>query len=399
MKNFTVACLVIILSACSGNSDWLQFRGEGGRGASSSVITPPLGIRWKIKLQSGDEKIDNLNPPVVYGDTIYFGSADGNFYALDAQSGYMRWVYKSGAEINSIPCADENNVYFGSKDGRVYALSRKTGEKIWDFTANSQINSQIERYKDYIIFVGDADAIYFLSPDGREQFNIYNPGWYHFTFLVSDDIMYFATGETVDLIGPYDIKQRKFLWYLPYRSMDAHWYSFPAVSGDLLYFGTAGMYDYDSSGWYISLGYYALNRHTGSGVWKQNSETKWSEEFFDRNMETLDFLAPTIWKNMVIYTGGDRAARAFDAKTGNLLWEHHFDTPTSSSPTIAGNAIYFGLMGGRSPPGIVCLRAQDGKFLWGMETEGALLSAPVIAGRRIIFGTDENVFYVLEQVF
>ena len=116
-------CL-LFLPSCSRKADWVQFRGEGGRGVSRARISPPLGVRWKIKLQPGDERINALNPPVVIGNTIYFGSEDGNFYALDAESGYMRWVFRSGAEINSIPYVDSSQAYFGSKDGKLYALSR-----------------------------------------------------------------------------------------------------------------------------------------------------------------------------------------------------------------------------------------------------------------------------------
>ena len=156
----------------------------------------------------------------------------------------------------------------------------------------------------------------------------------------------------------------------------------------------------------MSLGFYAFNRHTGRMAWNQKSRVKMIRDFDDmvdyffRNIEILDFMAPAVWKNSVIFTGGDNVARAFDAITGKPHWEHPFDTLISSSPTIAGRAIYFGLMGDEyRPPRFVCLRAEDGKLLWSMETEGALLSAPVIAGGRIIFGTDKNVFYVLEQVF
>ncbi|MCL2267415.1 MAG: PQQ-binding-like beta-propeller repeat protein, partial [Treponema sp.] len=174
-----VILFCFFLPACSRSSDWVQFRGEGGRGASVSRITPPLGLKWKINLQSTDETIRSLNPPLVIGDTIYFGSYDGNFYALDVESGYMRWVFKSGAEINSIPYADKDKVYFGCKDGKLYALSLESGEEIWNFQTRSQINSLVQRYGDFIVFVGDADAIYFLSPDGEEQYRINNPGWYN----------------------------------------------------------------------------------------------------------------------------------------------------------------------------------------------------------------------------
>ena len=393
----------LLFAGCSRSADWLQFRGEGGRGVSATRISPPLGVRWKIKLQDDDKKISALNPPVVIGDTIYFGSEDGNFYALDAESGYMRWVYRSGAEINSIPCADGRKVYFGSKDGKLYALSRESGEEQWNFATDSQINSQVERYGDYVIFVGDADAIYYLSPEGEEQFSIENPGWYHFTFNMADDVMYFATGSDVSEVGPYDIRRREFLWFMPYNEIAAGWYSFPAVRKDLVYFGTADIY------YGTELAFYAFDRRTGRRVWERhcegifpevytNEDEQWM--FFLRNIEILDFMAPTIWKDLVIFSGGDSAARAFNAETGALRWEKIFDMPVSSSSTIAGGRMYFGLCGDdENPPRLVCLEARDGRLLWSMEIEGSILSSPVIAGKRIIFGTDKSVFYVLEEVF
>jgi len=394
--------MLLLITSCSRNTDWVQFRGEGGRGVSSSRITPPLGLRWKINLQSGDKIIRSLNPPVVIGDTIYFGSDDCNFYALDVESGYMRWVFKSGAEINSIPYADKEQVYFGCKDGKLYALSRETGKVNWTFQTASQINSQVQRNKDYIIFFGDADKTYFLSPDGVEQFSIDNPGWYNVTFLVDNDILYWAFAPGVQ--GPFDINKREFLWFLDYREMNAMWYSVAAVRGDLLYVGTAGINrTYDST----YLGYHAYNRHTGKLAWREyrngilnhrNFDDVWA--YFQRNLDILDFMAPTVWKDMVIFTGGDRAARAFDANTGELRWEKLFSTPVSSTSTIADGRVYFGLLGDDfDPPMLVCISAKDGSLLWQMETDGSILSAPVIAGKKVIFGTDKSVFYVLEQVF
>jgi outer membrane protein assembly factor BamB len=314
----------------------------------------------------------------------------------------MRWVFRSGAEINSIPYVDGSQVYFGSKDGRVYALSSEDGEEMWNFRTNSQVNSQVERYGDYVIFCSDSDAIYFLSPAGEEQFRIDNPGWMNYTFLMADDVMYFATGPDVELIGPYDINRREFLWFVPYYEIAASWYSFTAIRGDLVYFAAADGYDD------MYLSFYAYNRHSGDLVWEQQRKgvfgREWGEdsifELFRRDCNMLDFMAPTVWKDLVIYTGGDTVARAFDAKTGIPCWEKSFDMPLCSAPTIAGGRVYFGVLGDDyTPPKLVCVSARDGRFLWQMETEGSLLSAPVIAGKRIIFGTDKSVFYVLESVF
>ena len=401
MRTFPVLLILFVLNACTRNTDWVQFRGENGSGVSSSRIVPPLGIKWKINLQTGDKKIRSLNPPVVIGDTIYFGSDDKNFYALDAQSGYMRWVFKSGAEINSIPTADKDNIYFGSKDGKLYALSRETGQQVWTFQTRSQINSLVQRYGDYVVFVGDVDAIYFLSPQGVEEFTIKNPGWYNYTFLITDNILYMGTGPETELVGPFDIKRREFLWFLNYYDLSASWYSYSAIKGDLLFMGTADHYGE------MLLGYHAYNRHTGESVWHKEkrgvSNFKNYEEsylYYERNIHTLDFMAPAIWKNSVIFTGGDNTARSFDAKTGELRWEKIFNTPVSSPSTVASGRVFFGLLGDDyNPSQFVCISADDGNILWQMETDGSLLSAPVISGKRIIFGTDKSVFYVLEQVF
>jgi outer membrane protein assembly factor BamB len=211
----------------------------------------------------------------------------------------------------------------------------------------------------------------------------------------------------VELIGPYDINRRQFLWFIPYYDIAASWYSFPAVKGDMVYFGTADGYDG------MRLGFFAYNRRNGKQVWEQRLDAEWGSGngapfawddeavwyLYMRDVEMLDFMAPTVWKDLVIFTGGDSCVRAFDARTGALRWEKVFDMPVCSAPTIASGRVYFGLLGDETiPPQFVCISARDGKHLWQMETEGSLLSAPVIAGRRIIFGTDKSVFYVLEKV-
>ena len=63
---------------------------------------------------------------------------------------------------------------------------------------------------------------------------------------------------------------------------------------------------------------------------------------------------------------------------------------------ISGNLLVSGT--GLTSPKVVSLAARNGKMLWQLEIEGSLLSAPVIAGKWVVFGTDQNIFYVLEEV-
>jgi outer membrane protein assembly factor BamB len=173
----------------------------------------------------------------------------------------------------------------------------------------------------------------------------------------------------------------------------------------------------------MDLTYYALDRKSGEEVWRNYDQsdigirTRVSPfELFNNNLEILDYLAPSLWKNLVIFTSGDTTVRAFTQKTGSIAWTHSFQYPTSSPPTVAKDRVYFGVHGdnlsrdipvpseldtpipGYTPAKIVCLSARTGTSLWELDIEGSILSGPVVAGDWIVFGTDQNVFYVLEEV-
>ncbi|MAG13575.1 MAG: hypothetical protein CMN78_03150 [Spirochaetales bacterium] len=405
---------IALIPTCNKRADWVMFRGKQGRGYTSTSIQPPIAVKWKLRLRYDNENALAFNPPVILENTIYFGSDDGNFYALDIESGYMRWVFRTDGAINSIPAADEENVYFGSNDGFFYCVSRKDGKLVWSFDAGKTVQSSTILYKDSVIFTSDIGATYFFSPLGLEQFNIPNLVWLRHTFQMHEDVMYFAPGPRNNprTLGAYDITNQGYVWLLNTANDDAVWYSFPALRGKQLFYGTAG---YPSNN--FDLNFYALDTRTGAILWRYEDSSHLGvhadiqpHEHFRNNLEILDYMAPSLWKDTVIFTSGDTAVRAFSQKSGSLEWQHTFQYPTSSSPTVARDRVYFGVHGdnisgnllvsgtGLTSPKVVSLAARNGKMLWQLEIEGSLLSAPVIAGKWVVFGTDQNIFYVLEEV-
>jgi hypothetical protein len=269
-------------------------------------------------------------------------------------------------------------------------------------------------YKDNIIFTSDAGATYFFDANGVEQFNITNYVWLRHTFQMYEDVMYFAPGPQNNprSLGAYDVVTKSYAWVIDTASDNAIWYSFPALRGRYLFYATGA---YPSSP--ADLIFYALDRRTGQVIW-QNTATSdigirtaiSPYEFFRNNLEILDYMAPSLWKNLVVFTAGDTTVRAYSQKSGALAWSHTFQYPVSSSPTIAKDRVYFGVHGdnlsgntvtsvpGYTQPKFVCLSARNGKTLWELDIEGSVLSGPVVAGKWIVFGTDQNVFYVLEEV-
>ncbi len=64
---------------------------------------------------------------------VYFGSGDGNLYALDAASGELRWKFKTGDVVHSSPALVDGVLFFGSWDSYFYAVDAATGKEKWRF--------------------------------------------------------------------------------------------------------------------------------------------------------------------------------------------------------------------------------------------------------------------------
>ena len=68
--------------------------------------------------------------------TVYVGSYDGNFYALDARSGKVRWKYKAPGRISGAATVVGGIVYFGDLQSRTTTgLNARTGRRVVRFGA------------------------------------------------------------------------------------------------------------------------------------------------------------------------------------------------------------------------------------------------------------------------
>lgn len=68
-----------------------------------------------------------LSSPALYGDVLYFGSSNGNLYALNATNGFELWNYPLTSHMEydnggvGSPTVYAGVLYVGGSDG-VYAL-------------------------------------------------------------------------------------------------------------------------------------------------------------------------------------------------------------------------------------------------------------------------------------
>lgn len=64
---------------------------------------------------------------------VFVPGSDGYVACLDAETGYIRWRYRTGSSTAPEPPIDGDMVFFGSWDHYVYALHTETGKLMWQF--------------------------------------------------------------------------------------------------------------------------------------------------------------------------------------------------------------------------------------------------------------------------
>jgi len=184
-----------------------------------------------------------LSSPVVAKGLVYFGSGDGNLYALDANSGELRWKFATGDVVHASPAYVNGVVYFGSWDSYFYAVDATTGKEKWRFHGGEDplIHNQVgfqssPAVVNGIVYTGCRDSnLYAIdAATGTEKWHFNNESsWVITSPAVAQGKVYFATSDSalyhvVDaLTGKPVLRQEG----------KAFVFSSPAIVGDLVLIG------------------------------------------------------------------------------------------------------------------------------------------------------------------
>jgi eukaryotic-like serine/threonine-protein kinase len=184
-----------------------------------------------------------LSSPVVAQGAVYFGSGDGNLYALDAASGDLRWKFKTGDVVHASPAFADGVLFFGSWDSYFYAVDAKTGKEKWRFHGGEDalIHNQVgfqssPAVADGIVYTGCRDAqLYALdATTGKEKWRFDNAlSWVITSPAVVDGKVFFATSDS----GLYHVVDAATGKTILRKEGKAYMFSSPAVIGDVVVIG------------------------------------------------------------------------------------------------------------------------------------------------------------------
>ena len=203
-----------------------------------------------------------LSSPVIGQGAVFFGSGDGNVYALDQWTGAVRWKFKTGDVVHSSPAYDAGTIYVGSWDSYLYALEAATGTEKWRFKTgeDAAIHNQVgfqgsPAVAGGVVYVGCRDAHMYAvdTGSGKEKWNFGTQGsWVVDSPAVADGMVLFGTSDS-SLFHALDAATGKPV----YQVQDNFFlFSSPAVAGDVVYIGK------------MNGGLEALDLKTGKQLWE-----------------------------------------------------------------------------------------------------------------------------------
>jgi polyvinyl alcohol dehydrogenase (cytochrome) len=330
--------------------------------AKQSAITPAniggLTEKWAFAFP-GLPGVFESSQPAVVGSTMYVGSTDAKFYSLDATTGATRWVFDltqvSGPTTATSPnpvrdgaTVADGTVYFGDSRGYVYAVNRYTGQLRWATLLDST-NPDVQLTGSPIIYGGRVFIGLSNKESGYQQFNLNYPCctargevvaldattgsviWRHYTVPAAQPAGTWPSGAT--LFAPSGIS----VWSTPVID--------PALG--TLYVGTGQNYT-GASGEADSV--LALDLGDGHVRWQFQAQPDTYTSVCDNPQDVgycpsaasgtnhdWDFGASGNLFHLgarTVFGIGDKAGvfRAFDARTGQVLWSRSL----VANPSVPG---------------------------------------------------------------
>ena len=293
-------------------------------------------IRWRQSIQS-DGKRRTLAVP-AWKDQILIGTEhlvdlpdqECELLAWNGQTGISKWTWKIEGDSLSIPLVEEDTAYIVSSDQRLIALDLQNQKVCWSARAFSWSPEQPALSGRTLVLPsrGPVTAAY-NADNGRQLWTFEaddkDTEMLHHRPALSADTAYLAGwGKRVYAV---DLQTGSLRWkFQAERGVTCA----PVLAGDLLLIGVK---DYRLNGdeRKSSYGLYALDRYSGSLVWKFQT---------DKHIFTL----PVAAGQVILFGADDRRLHMLDIDSGEEIWQAAFADKVRAGPFLYGDQVILGLL-------------------------------------------------------
>lgn len=315
--------LVVPGLACSSHSTAGNWPTANGSNAATRAISatevraataPGLAVRWRFRLPKRRNAFGATTAnPVLVGDTVYVQDSSSSVFALDAETGKLRWNRREAAS-NDGPngVAVAGGRLFTETDTTAFALDAQTGERLWQ----RRLVSRVEQFVG-IPPVVDRGRVYYstqgFSPGGRGA-------------------VYALAARTGKVLWKFDTIEK------PWRHVDAGgggaWYPVSVDGRGDVYVGIA-----NPSPWGGFPRFPNGALYPGPARWTDSlvvldgrtGRLRWADQVTAHDVRDYDFQASPILAGNAVF-GAGKAGRvvAWDRRTHRRLWTravgtHHND--------------------------------------------------------------------------
>src|SRR6185369_14013825 len=182
----------------------------------TSVISPGENI-FDTKAWSFFAEGPVRSTPLVVGNSIFIGTAQGKFFAINKTNGKLSWQYNTGSAINSSAASQDGKIFFSDNKQTVYALKETSGKLLWKFDLGNKqaypwrfdyFYSSPTLYENKLIIGGDDGYLYMINQnDGRLVWKFKSHGIIRSTAAVFNNTVVF--GDMDGTLYALDIKSGK----------------------------------------------------------------------------------------------------------------------------------------------------------------------------------------------
>jgi len=354
----------VVPQKAASAGEWTLFRGDSAlTGTSEEVLPAPLTLAWKLEM---------IGPIVataaIADETVYLGSQDGDFRAIDLESGKEKWMKQLGDTLESSACVLDGVVYVGSGDGALYALKGDTGEEIWKYQTEGEI----------------LGGVNFLRHEGKTI--LYVGSYDNFLHCVDAEtgkgLWKAETGNYVN--GTPAVAEGKVM----FGGCDAILYMVDAITGESQGEIEIGSYVANSMAVKDGVVYLAHYGNQAEAYSLADKKQLWVHQ--DRNFPY--FASPAVTEDAVYVADRGKRLYALNREDGKEKWAFKARRSIDSSPVISGGLLYVGSDDGR----LYGLAIDDGEEVWSYEIGEAITAAPAIASGHLVVGAQDGFVYAFK---